>query len=472
MIHAELFYIRSMFVALVFMLTTGLNIHGQHSDVLYNMGAVPQRSYINPAFQPESRWFIGMPGFSQVQFMTGNSGFSFEDVRLKTDSGFTFSMDNILKTMPSVNRLYSYFHYQPLAFGFRIFKKGYFTFDLMPKTQFSFYYPKDMIGLAWKGNASEDYLGKRISFDNMGIEFSQTIEFSAGYSHEIFKGFNLGVRGRLLSGILNIHTDKFLMGLTTDANTFNIKADADVKINFSVPDMLVDSALNLIVDDIDVNTAINDGFHYLKENRGYAFDIGFSYLINDRIFVSGSVNDIGYINWNGNPYNISAKGEFAFEGFDISEIITDEKKFEDIADEFLDSIVDIFLPDTTQNAYKQVLAPSINIAAGIYTTGNSSAAVVFRNHFYKGTWMPRFTLSYNQRLGRILSLSLSYGMERGSFSNIGVGFALKLGPLQYYIVTDNALAYAYPFDAQNVSVMTGINWIFGSKPKKKSVPAI
>jgi len=440
----------------------------QPSATMYHMAGIPQRSYLNPAFQPEPGGFTAMPLFGMINLQVGNSGFSYNDIVISTDTGKTISFDNILKSMPAVNRLYSEFSYQPVAFGFRFQKKGYFTFEMGPRTSVQYFYPRDLFGLAIKGNGHEDYLGKRISFDNMGFEVSLTNDFSVGYSHQIFEGFTVGARGRFIQGLVNLHTEKFIFGLTTDEETFHLTADADVKVSASVPEFLLDTAA---LKNNSTSWFIEQAVEYIKKNQGLGLDIGASYKVMDRLLISASVNDIGYIRWWGDPINVSSKGEFTFSGFDLTGIIQ-EDDFYAQTEKLLDSIQTIFTPDTSNLPYTQRLVPSLNIGAGLYLTKDDVVGAHLRNQFYHGVWFPQITFSYNHRFGRVLSLSGSYGLERGTYTNLGVGMALKIGSFQYYLITDNLMSFAFPLSAKGVSVVTGMNWLFRHKPEKKSSPSI
>lgn len=444
----------------------------QPSGALYYMEGIPQRTFLNPAFQPEAKVFMGSPGFSQLYLQLGNSGFSFNELATRTDTGFVLDFNRAIAAMPALSQLNANVSYQPVAFGFRLLKKGYVTFDMMPRVSFQYYYPKDLFGFVWKGNAHEDYLGERISFDNMGIELSVTNEISAGYSHQIFDGFNIGVRYRAIQGLANIHTERFKGGISTDPDDFTITADLDMMVSMNIPFIDVDSLLDGKDVDFDQQRIADEAFDYIRKNRGQAIDVGVSYKLFDRLLLSASVNDIGYINWKGNPYNFSSEGTFTYTGFDFTSYIQGDSLDKLAFEELADSIMDIFAIQKSKNGYKQVLSPSLNLGAAFYITKRNSAGFLFRSYFYQGVWFPQITLSFNHRLGRVLSLTGTYGLERGSFSNVGLGFALKLGPFQYYLITDNALAFAYPLAAKNAMVLTGVNWLFGSRPDKGSIPSI
>ena len=86
--------------------------------------------------------------------------------------------------------------------------------------------------------------------------------------------------------------------------------------------------------------------------------------------------------------------------------------------------------------------------------------------FYKKEFYPALTLSWNSQIGRVLALSDSYTMYRESYVNLGIGAALKLGPEQFYISTDNDIG-SVTDNTRNLGVHFGWNHIFGKKKDKK-----
>jgi hypothetical protein len=117
-----------------------------------------------------------------------------------------------------------------------------------------------------------------------------------------------------------------------------------------------------------------------------------------------------------------------------------------------------------------------------------------RIHFYDKGIHPSFSLAYQRKFGNILRLTGSYSIAHRNFANLGIGFALNLGPMQLYMVTDNVLApiiwnkYSWTEEADNGDISIenvtvprnwkymnfhfGINVAIGCKPPKDYVPII
>ncbi|MEL6866647.1 MAG: hypothetical protein AAFP19_19635, partial [Bacteroidota bacterium] len=63
-------------------------------------------------------------------------------------------------------------------------------------------------------------------------------------------------------------------------------------------------------------------------------------------------------------------------------------------------------------------------------------------------------------LGKVFSGGLVYSMVKGTYDNLGLNAAVRLGPVQLYAVFDNTLAFFRPFDSQRVNARFGLNLAF------------
>jgi outer membrane protein OmpA-like peptidoglycan-associated protein len=77
-------------------------------------------------------------------------------------------------------------------------------------------------------------------------------------------------------------------------------------------------------------------------------------------------------------------------------------------------------------------------------------------------------LNYTRKFGTIFHLSGSYMYNNRSFANLGLGFALTLGPVQWYLAMDNILAPMIPQHSKNAHFHSGLNFVVGYKEGKKS----
>ena len=80
-------------------------------------------------------------------------------------------------------------------------------------------------------------------------------------------------------------------------------------------------------------------------------------------------------------------------------------------------------------------------------------------HFRETTnWA--LSLNAQRRLGKVLSLGLSYSIRHDQFANLGIQAAAQLGPIGLLVMMDNVLASNSSNNGQNFNLRTGLNLAF------------
>ena len=117
---------------------------------------------------------------------------------------------------------------------------------------------------------------------------------------------------------------------------------------------------------------------------------------------------------------------------------------------------------------------------------NNFVSLSFYSSFVRKRWRRGLGIAYNYHLGNFLSATASYSIYNRSYSNLGAGISLNLGPVEIYMLTDNVLAFGTlnPRDnflnnngsssinidtkkVRNGQVHFGINLTFGRDKNKK-----
>ena len=133
---------------------------------------------------------------------------------------------------------------------------------------------------------------------------------------------------------------------------------------------------------------------------------------------------------------------------------------------FRDTLIEIIALDTSSESFNTGLMGEFYVGGNFHITKNHNIGALMYGSFYRKEFYPALTLSWNSQIGNILALSASYTMYRESYVNLGFGVALKLGPEQFYITTDNAIG-SVTDNTRNLGVHFGWNHIFGKKKDKK-----
>ncbi len=475
----------------LFFLFLTTNLSGQHSNTMYFLKNVPQSGYLNPAKQFCCNFYLGFPGISSVYLNYDNNSLDFNDFIFKgtgeyADSLITFlhpsyDLDQFLNKLKTRNILSQEVNASIFSLGFRA-KELYFTFDIQERVSAKVSFPKDFISILLKGNA--DFLGETADFSGFGVDLNWYREFGLGISSRISDQLTFGARGKLLFGKANLTTNRPApdMGLYTDSTTFNMKFHSNISLNVSGPiDVIIE---NDTIKDIDFKKDI-DALDILlnSKNMGFGLDLGVEYRIQDLFTLSASVIDLGFIQWTQDTYNFTQDGEFEFTGFDVSSgmTINGDWNFTDEANNLLDSIVDLFDIQNEGNVYTTFLTPKIYLGGSVNITDQLNFGILSRSEISGGKIRESLTFSANTLLAKFLTFSLSYSMMNNTYDNLGMGFGIKGGPLQFYLVSDhipvtfNQIRFEdngdetiipIPASLRSINLRFGLNWIFGCKRKK------
>ncbi len=204
-------------------------------------------------------------------------------------------------------------------------------------------------------------------------------------------------------------------------------------------------------------------YAFKKKNNGLGIDLGGVYKLNQKISFSASLIDLGYIKWKQDVttyQSVNPDAQFTFKGIDINQMVNADST-SDPMQTMTDSLTKIFKIDTIHVSYKTRLASQIYLGANYNFTEKINTGILFYGQFFDKKIHPAIALSYNQRLGRWFNYSISYSIYNRSYNNVGLGFGLNLGPVQWYIVSDNILGPIFPQNTKNIHLHTGLNLTFG-----------
>lgn len=435
------------------------SLTAQQDLTLYNMEVVPQRMYANPAFFPSySKVNIGLPLMSSNYMSLSNSGFKYSDlVKHRSDDSLYIDYNNMLSKLSKTNYISTSVRTDLLSFGFVVKEKNYFSFNVTEKVDVNFNYSKDFMSFIGNGNAPT--MGQTQNF-GFGLNATHYREYGLGYSRKINDKLTIGGKVKYLYGMENISTENANISLTTDPNDFSITAKTNVNIRTSGLDT---GSLNGISKNVP-------GYLTKRPNNGMGIDLGGTYKLTDKILLSASMVDLGFIKWrnvdNSNTIiqSNSSNPNFVYRGVDLNSFIGNSSgnSLQKISDTLQKSLK----VDSTHSTYTTRLSTQIYLGGNYKLNEKTNAGLLFYGQFYDKIIHPALALSFNQRLGRWLNYSVSYSMYNRSYNNVGLGMGLNLGPVQLYMVSDNVLGAVFPQNAKNLQLHFGINLTFGRKLDK------
>lgn len=448
-------------LALVLLVAGGF---AQQHQTLYNIVPVPQRMFANPANLPDSKIFVELPvPYPSMYFGANNTGFKYKDlIHFDADGdSLELDVDNMIAKMADKNMLSLDQQTDLLYFGFRV-KENYFSVAIRERINARFQYPSDLFSLMWNGNNPE--LGEVKDFSNLNVDVSHYREYGIGYAREIGDKVTVGGKVKYLYGMENIQTVNNELSLSTDPLYYHLQTRGDITLNRA--GMAFDTSRS---DQIGTGQ-----YMFGQNNHGFGVDLGVVVKPNEKFTVSAAVQDLGFISWKETPANYAlTNGDFAFNGLDPKDFpgldtTTDFTTFFDtLGTVFTDSLENAFQIDTTYEGYRVPTIPRFNVGGNYNVTEDHNVGVLFSGEVYNGQFNPAVTASWNSKFGKWFNASISYSYMNRSFANLGAGFALNMGPIQWYVISDNILAPIAPQIAKTAHLHTGWNLVIGREEKDR-----
>jgi hypothetical protein len=470
----------------LFLLMT-VEISAQYNQVLYYMN-LPQNHLANPALRPSNSVYVGLPGLTAINVNVNNNFVNFSDIFMKAKSSDSlisilhpdYNIDDFLAKIHDKNFISPQASVQLLGVGFPSGKDGYISLDIIDRFEGNVVIPGDLFRLAFKGN--EEFVGNTIDFSSLRGNMKYYREIGVGYSKNYNNRLRIGLKGKLLFGIAGVSTENKSLGITVN-DDYSHSLDADLTLNVSAPlnvylgsDKNVDS---IAFDDSGLDSRSGKiNFISGKRNIGLGLDVGATYLITDKIVVSAAITDIGYIRWKNEVHNFNINSNFTFSGLDLTEVINNNKTFDELGQEILDSLKNSFGVTYTQNPYTTWLPIGVTLGGSYNISKFFSLGLLSYTRVIEKQIHEALTMSANLNFSNAFSTSLSYTAANRRFDNIGAGLAFRLGVVQFYVIADRIPLNWNTIKTENSSVTLPSNWntstvrlgmnlVFGNKIKQK-----
>ena len=185
------------------------------------------------------------------------------------------------------------------------FGKNFYGFSANTRADINFNFNGDILQLVILGNNDPRTQGRTINLEDDWLRAQSYHEFGFIFSRQVSTKLSLGATVKLIKGI---------NGIQFQGPVSQIKADAD--------------SISIAMNAFSVNSSgivtSRAGLDYISggKNYGFGLNLGALYQINDRMSISASVNDLGFINW-GEDIRMYKFNEvnYGFAGFDIFDFV-------------------------------------------------------------------------------------------------------------------------------------------------------
>lgn len=427
----------------------------QRENTLYMLPSLAQATYVNPVALPQHKVSIGLP-IPSTYFHFTNTGFTYADLVDGNKLDYNKLPDvlrnrNLISAKASVDLI-----------SLRIKARNhYFSFNITEHVDFNIEYPKDLLAFPIKGNAA--YEGGTIDLSGLKINLSEYREYGIGYTREE-KKWQFGGKIKFLFGHGNVSTRKSDITIDVENETLNHYANAEMQVNYagpvSLPLDLTDSTQE--VGDFENNAAFN------RQNWGLAFDLGAGYNFSDKLHFSAALLNLGFIRWTQNATNYRFKGDAAVTGVDVlpSVIQGNEIDADSVADEWVGDVIS----EGTNKSYSTRLVYQVNLAARYKLLKTTQVYALYNVYQFRRV-RTGLTLGITHDIRRAFSIAITNTTAYRKLINIGIGFVVKPGPFQFYVVGDNFNLLLSPITPKTLnektfSLRVGMNLVFGRVKKE------
>ncbi len=457
--------------------------YGQNKQLLYDFTEIPQSLIINPGAENDFKWYASIPMLSGISFQAGSSGISVND--LFANDGLDFNdkvRDRAILGMNVSDELSGTYQLEFLNAGFRGRDPNvFYSFGIYNEGDAIGYWFQDYAILAFEGNA--DRLNKRFDLGDLKARGEMLNVFHFGVNKKLDNKLTVGARAKIYSSIFDFNSTRnkgYFITRQGQNNLLSNTLSADMKLKTSG----VNAVRAAEKDGTLANTILKRGF--FGGNLGLGADVGFTYKLNERTVVTGSLLDLGFIYHANDVKNYTLNGNATTEGVAaiLPDAVSDPDR--DFWQDLVDDIENSIPFETNTKSYISFRPTKLN-ASLRYNFGkqlrggvdcdcgpnvvNGNRSPKYANgvggQFYminrpRGPQMA-LTAFYHRRLGNVVALKTTYTIDKFSYTNIGLGVNLQAGPVNLYLLADNLLAYQNLADSHYTSFQFGLNIISWGK---------
>lgn len=464
-------------------LTFGLSAQ-QQITTLYFLENAPMRHYINPAFQPVEKFYLGLPGLGYMGLWMGNNSLSLSDLVYKTPDGQTVwalnpeygDRDKLFNRLRNTTMIDGDIRVNLLQFGWK-WGESYWHVFVDERINMRGGLPKDLFKLPLYG--MEDIDGQnRFDLRSTQLELTGYTEVGIGYARHINEHWHIGAKLKGLFGTAYASTVQKEMMLTMSPEQWAVRGSGT--INMAAPAGIIEYPENLSnLAEISINSpsisSVNDIMSLLKPaGMGGAVDLGVEYTPFDMLSVSASVVDLGLIRWKGRQYGYDIDATYEGVALDFDQM-QDGALADTITARLTQILENAVVGKDVKNSFLRMTSPKLNIAVeGRFWENRVGVGIVSTTGFINSRAYEEVTAGVSFRPSHWFNLAGSYSFINGRWSSVGAGISIGATVFNLTLAADyvptsyakyNGMAFV-PYKAQGLNLAFGLN-IVVNNPKNK-----
>ncbi len=456
---------RYFVLALVFA-TISFSAFSQQNTIISNTQST-NSLFFNPALYYKCN-FIKLPIISFSSAGIHHTGFAYSDVFSPYKNGYQINFDRLISLSGNYNYLILNAWSNIFAIGLKL-KNDYLSVGLNARIKAIAGYPRDLLKLS-HGN-SPAYNNENLNLMPYLNSVAYT-ELYGSYSIELINHDRIGVRLRLLHGSAQASITNSFAQIITDPDSYDLDLSMRLRSYLSAPVSIQFDTNSLPVSAQFMQDQLKSLI--LNNNWGLAFDFGYIHKINSKSKIYAAVNNLGIIFWNTNTTKYYGEGAYTFTGLYLN-----GKDLVKNADSTLNAAI-AQLKDTLQSSlflgndkdsYISGIDPLQIIVMYKHDLSDIFSIDLLTNtYFYNSAIHSQFSAFVQAHLFNSsvnLTTGISY-LDR-YFKNMPMSLDLKLLPIEFFISTDNLLAYFSPRTTRNITLSFGITYLFNCENHRKKI---
>lgn len=452
--------------------------YGQNRKFLFGNSDIPQSLLLNPGAEVHYEKHIGIPFLSGLYFNVGSNNLTVKDLFSNDGIDINDKLRNQIFELKSTDFITINEQLDIINIGYRLQNnRDYLSFGFYQELDFIGYYPKDLAILFYQGNTDENgdiLLNTNTNINQLSFKGQSFGVFHVGISRKINNRLNIGARAKLYSGVFNAQSLNNSGNFTSTLGTDNIYRHElqNLDYKFQSSGLLKDNKFNL-----SPNNFVKNFFS--GGNLGLGLDLGVTYNLSEKIKISASALDIGFISYSRDVTTYTNKGDYTLEGIGLLFPEDDPIPYWERL------IVDFDEQIKRENNNKTYISwASVKLNAGLtYGFGkqirrlsteidchanNGFSLYDYQNEvgfqFYSifRPLLPQIatTVFFKRRISNFLQAKVTYTLDNYSFANLGLGFSARVNKFNFYASADNLLGYADLYNSKKISLSLGANLIF------------
>lgn len=441
-------------------------VHAQFLRTSYFLDGTSYRQQLNPALMPE-RGYINIPVIGALNATLTSSSLGMQDVMdiiENSSDGDYFMSNDFLNRLDNQNNLSVNLSTDILSVGW--YKgKNFWSFNVGLRNDIGISIPRNTFEFMRKMRSLEDnpagYGNLNEQFGGQNLHINSFAEVGVGFARSINSRLTVGGKVKMLLGIGNMELN------VNDVQVNSNVTGWDMDGGYMDPSQVSGSASIRVDASLESSSKLLDlpqsGTGYIDEiefgsfgfaGYGAAIDLGVSYRLLDKLTLSASVLDLGFLKWSkGNTTVATARTDQSYGPENIGDFIHVVNSGEVLNFDMLQLTED----KEAAKGRATGVSPTLTVGAE-YALLNDWLIVgaLYTGRFVDPETVNELTLSANVRPSSFFNFGLSYSLLQGAGKTFGL--ALKLGT--FFIGTDYM---CFGKNTRNVNAYLGISIPLGAR---------